>query len=553
MRWRTWLFAALLLPAPLLPGVLAGDNPKAAAGKKGVKITWKKVVVDRAFRSEGVAVADVNKDGKPDIIVGDVWYEAPNWKRHVLRKDPRDPKRDPQPWDPHNYSEAFCVFAGDFNGDGWPDVIVIPFPGKPCYWYENPKGKPGPWKAHLLWHSACNESPQFADLFNNGKRVLIMGAQPMGKENEGEVCWFAPGKDPTKPWEKHSISGPSRPGMVVPGSFRYAHGLGVGDVNGDGRPDVLTTAGWWEQPARDDGRPWKFHPAQLGPDCADMFAHDLDGDGVNDVISSSAHGMGFWWHQQRRGKGDNPGFVRFDLFPTQHEAAKLPKRHNLTPEEMAVFQAVNKARAGQRRAPWRAHPILCERARAAAEAAAKGQKGNGKTDYPGAVRHTVTVRGPLDAASLVKQIFEDKALQGGPLAAPNLEVGVGVARDGDGRCVCVLLLGDRGQFALFGQSHALHLVDINGDGLKDLVTGRRFWAHGPKGDDTPADPAYLYWFEARRGPGGQITFIPRLIDDDSGVGTQFAIADVNGDGLPDVVISNKKGVYVFIQVRTKEE
>src|SRR5262249_1201034 len=155
------------------------------------------------------------------------------------------------------------------------------------------------------------------------------------------------------------------------------------------------------------------------------------------------------------------------------------------------------------------------------------------------------VDGPCDAASLVKRIFEDKALQGGPLLAPNLEVGVGVARIGKGdRCGCVLLLGDRKQFALFGQSHALHLVDINGDGLKDLVTGRGFWAHGPKGDDTPADPAYLYWFEARRGQGGQITFIPRLIDDDSGVGTQFAIADVNGDGLPDVVISNKKGVYV---------
>ena len=107
----------------------------------------------------------------------------------------------------------------------------------------------------------------------------------------------------------------------------------------------------------------------------------------------------------------------------------------------------------------------------------------------------------------------------------------------------------RAQFALFSQSHALHLVDINGDGLKDLVTGRRWWAHGPNGDDTPADPAYVYWFEARKSSDGMITFTPHMIDDDSGIGTQFEVADVNGDGLLDVVTSNKKGVRVIYQVR----
>jgi hypothetical protein len=551
MRWRAWLVAALLLPLPLFPAALAGENPTGKIGKKRIKITWKKIVVDRTFRSEGVAVVDVNKDGKLDVIVGDVWYEAPDWKVHVIRKDPRDKQRDPRPWDPAQYSECFGCFADDFNGDGWPDVLVIPFPGKPCYWYENPRGKPGPWKEHMVWHNACNETPQYADLFGTGKRVLIMGVQPKGKENEGEMCWFSPGKDPTQPWEKHSISGPSRPGKVIPGTFKYAHGLGVGDVNGDGRLDVLCTAGWWEQPAKDDGKPWKFHPAVLVPDCADMFAYDLNGDGLNDILTSSAHRTGLWWHEQRRGKGGEPVFLRHDLFPTPQDAARLPKNHRLSRDEQDVFQAINKVRASQKRAPWRVNLTLCELAHAATDAEAKGTKGLSK---PEGVARVVTVAGPADAGKLAERIFADKALQSGPMAAPNLEIGVGVAREakGDG-CRCVVLLGSRKVFALFGQSHALHVVDINGDGLKDLVTGRRYWAHGPHGDDTPADPPYLYWFEARRGKSGQVTFTPHLIDDDSGVGTQFAIADINGDGLPDIIVSNKKGVFIFVQVRTKED
>ena len=136
------------------------------------------------------------------------------------------------------------------------------------------------------------------------------------------------------------------------------------------------------------------------------------------------------------------------------------------------------------------------------------------------------------------------------LLVPGMEIGVGAAKAADGTVQYTLLIGDRQQFSLPSQTHALHCVDIDGDGLKDLVTGRRWWAHGPRGDAGPNDPAYLYWFQAKRGKDGIVSFTPHVIDDESGVGTQFAIADVNGDGLPDVVVSNKKGVHVFLQVRT---
>src|SRR4051794_38879349 len=90
MNWRTWLLPALLLPLAALPAALAGDGP--AAGKPKFKVTWKKTVIDPVFRSEGVGVADINKDGKPDIVIGDCWYEAPReaggaWKRHIIRAD----------------------------------------------------------------------------------------------------------------------------------------------------------------------------------------------------------------------------------------------------------------------------------------------------------------------------------------------------------------------------------------------------------------------------------------------------------------------------------
>lgn len=406
MNWR------LLLISSAMVGGLFSDMNQASASDAST-ITWKKTQLDKVFRSEGVAVADVNKDGKLDVLAGEVWYEAPDWKIHEIAK-PGDYGDGAK-----GYSHSFACFAEDFNNDGWVDVIVIDFPGVPCNWFENPKGKDEHWKKHEIWHSACNETPLFADLFGNGKRVLVMGWQPKGKEREGQMAWFSAGKDPTATWEMHPISEPSSAGKEIPGTFKYAHGLGVGDVNGDGRSDVICTGGWWEQPAKEEGKPWTFHPAKLGGASADMFAFDMDGDGKADILASSAHNYGIWWHQQKPASTTS------------------------------------------------------------------------------------------DPSFLENVLFKD----------------------------------------IFSQSHALHFVDINGDGYKDLITGKRWWAHGPKGDVAPNDPAVVYWFEAKRGADGITKFIPHEIDKDSGIGTQFVVADINGDKLPDVVVSNKKGVFVIEQIR----
>jgi hypothetical protein len=397
--------------AAAVAGLLLAAAPVAAADPTP-PVAFTKVVVDRAFHSEGIAVADVNRDGKPDLLVGDLWYEAPEWKPHPIRKvgDYGDGSK--------GYSQSFAVWADDLNRDGWPDQIVIGFPGAPCHWYENPQGKPGPWKEHVIWHSACNETPLYTELVVPGKRVLVMGSQPKGKEREGQMAWFAPGADPTQPWEMHPVSEPSAPGKEVPGTFKFSHGLGVGDLNGDERLDVICTGGWWEQPAgaATSGKPWTFHKANIGEAAADMYALDVDGDGKADVVSSSAHNYGIWAHLRTA----DGGFRKTDLFPK-----------------------------------------------------------------------------------------------------------------------------------LVSQTHAMLLVDIDGDGVKDLVTGKRWWAHGPKGDADPSAPAVLYWFRTTRSPGGKLTFTPYVIDGDAGMGTQFQATDLNGDGKIDIVAANKKGVYAFLQTAAK--
>ena len=382
-RVGMWVLAAAVLAA----------GSMAAAGE----VRFKKTVIDKAFRSEGVAVGDVNHDGKLDIFAGDVWYEAPDWKMHEVRPVG---KYDPLT----GYSQCFANFAEDVNGDGWVDSIVIGYPGAECKWYENPQNKPGPWKERIVAKSACNETPVFVDLLGTGKPVPLFGVRP-----EGLMTWFSIPKNLEGLWDAHPVSGKD-----APGTQQYSHGLGAGDINGDGRADVLTKDGWWEAPEDRTQPNWKWHPAKLGPDCATMQAYDVNGDGAADVITSSAHDYGIWWHEQAKGADGEPTF-------TQH--------------------------------------LICKD---------------------------------------------------------------------------------------FSEPHAVELADFNGDGLMDFATGKRWYAHNG-GDPGGKEPGVLYWFELKRPEKGKAEFIAHKIDDDSGVGTQFTIADMNGDKKPDIVISNKKGVCVVVQ------
>ncbi len=377
---------------------------------------FERVTIDAEFRAEGVAAADFNNDGLTDVATGDYWYAAPNWDRHRLRQ-PLD--RMGQPTEGYDgskgYSNCFASWAHDIDADGWRDLIVIGYPGAPFYWYENPKGATGDWKQHEIWHSACNESPLFTDLTGDGKPELILGSQPERQMGYLEIPAVAQCRDK---WRFTPISEPGEPNEN--GTFLYYHGLGTGDLNRDGRLDVIIPHGWWEGPKVLGQGPWMFHPLPLRPApdakpvlASNIFTLDLDFDGDMDILLSSAHAYGVWWFE-------NPG-----------------------------------------------------------------------TEAP-----------------FIYHLIDDS----------------------------------------FSQTHALDLVDLHGDGVPHLVTGKRYFAHmGP--DPGEFDPVVMHTFEIRRAPGQPPTFVKHEIvsGKDTGVGTQFQTTDFNHDGKLDIVLSNKKGVNLLLQ------
>ncbi|MCX6908108.1 MAG: HEAT repeat domain-containing protein, partial [Verrucomicrobia bacterium] len=154
---------------------------------------FKKLRLAEQFYAEGAYYGDFNRDGKLDVVAGPFWFEGPDFqKRHEYR-----PAKS---FDPKGYSDNFLTFTGDFNGDGWTDILCVTFPGKEAYWYENPIGKEGPWKQHLAYPNVGNESPVWGDINGDGRPELIFC-------NDGYLGYATP--NPAKsdePWTFHAIS-----------------------------------------------------------------------------------------------------------------------------------------------------------------------------------------------------------------------------------------------------------------------------------------------------------------------------------------------------------
>ncbi|MEJ0105709.1 MAG: VCBS repeat-containing protein [Bacteroidota bacterium] len=269
----------LLFTIPLLSGLGCDAQTKK---QKKENVQFKKHIITNDFIAEGATVGDVNKDGKLDILAGAFWFEAPDWKRHEIATPIAFSYKD-------GYSNSFLDFASDVNQDGWIDLVRIDIPGAPAAWYENNKNQPGHWKEHALYSSVGNESPVLIDVDGDGQADLLCN-----DPERREVIWL---QSPVTPgdtlWKRFVISKDS-----LLATHKYTHGLGFGDMNGDGKKDVIVKMGWWESPADPKQPDWVFHKANLGEDCAEMYLYDVDGDGDMDLVSSSAHDYGIWWHEK---------------------------------------------------------------------------------------------------------------------------------------------------------------------------------------------------------------------------------------------------------------
>lgn len=247
---------------------------------------FKKTKITGEFISEGVTSADLNKDGRLDIVAGYYWFEAPTWKRHEMAPSRAfDPRKE--------YSESFLNLGMDVNLDGWDDVVIIDYPGKPAFWFENPKKQQDGvvWKKHIIADSVgiANESPGFIDIDGDGRLDILCGDKA-----KKQIVWLqAPLKEGETTWKRFALSKEK-----VAGTEIFSHGIGYGDINKDGIKDVVIREGWFEGTKNLNAGNWEFHVANLGEPCSHMQIFDVNGDGKNDVVSASAHALGVWFHEQ---------------------------------------------------------------------------------------------------------------------------------------------------------------------------------------------------------------------------------------------------------------
>jgi hypothetical protein len=377
--------------------ILATFLPVVAVGQKAGEVKFATHRIG-TFRSEACCVGDFNNDGKLDIVAGPYLYLAPDWKPQKIREVSGSVDDQGK-----GYHDDFMNLAVDVDGDGWLDVVSCSWFNKRSTWYRNPGKAGGLWAESVVENNGNFEAGDLCDLFGVGKHNVVVPTVQ-------RTVWYELGKkaDGQQGFTVHVVS-----------EKQLTWGVGVGDVNGDKRPDIIRPNAWFEQPADIRNGKWIEHPLALAgkngkvEDTAQIWTFDVNGDGLNDIIYSAAHNYGVFW---------------------------------------------------------------CEQVRQGAE------------------------------VKWIRHVIDDT----------------------------------------WTQAHSLTLADVNGDGIPEIITGKRFMAHNG-GDPDEFGPLGIYYYSLKRGP--KPTWTKHAITYNEGVGSGMNIVavDLTGSGRIDIITTGKFGGPVWFE------
>ena len=262
-----------------------------------------RVLIDKENKCEACSVADFNNDGKLEIICGEYMYSGADFGASGDPKWGSKAKICDIKYD-GGYLHDFSDYPLDVNGDGYLDIITGSWWSEGLYWRENPGASGGKWKTHKIEATGNIETIRYFDIDNCGT-VEIFPNCPGEPQSFFKLIKNRKGK-PTGKFKKYII-----------GTENAGHGMGFGDITGNGKVDIILSNGWLEQPDGENGvyaPGWKFHGGWEVPGASvPILVHDVNGDGVPDIIIGAGHDFGLFWFEQKISPDGTREFIKHDI------------------------------------------------------------------------------------------------------------------------------------------------------------------------------------------------------------------------------------------------